>query len=118
MEAPTNRTHDPLQWGIIVLTVITAAIHIWLGLDFLDSGGQIFVLNGIGYLLLLALLLAPIAPLAPYRTVIRWILIAYAAVTVIAWILIGTRTPLAFFDKAVEVALIVLLWLDGQRRSR
>lgn len=116
MGAPTNRLLGPLQWGILVFTVITAAIHIWLGLGFLDSGGQIFVLNGLGYLGLLALLLLPMASLARYRSSVRWLFIAYTAVTVVAWVLIGTRTPLAFFDKAVEIALIALLWLDGQQR--
>jgi hypothetical protein len=116
MDAPANRSPGPLRWGIIALTVITAAIHIWLGLGFFDSGGQIFVLNGFGYLGLLALLLLPMAQLARHRSLIRWLFIAYTAVTVVAWILIGTRTPLAFFDKAVEIALITLLWLDGQRR--
>jgi hypothetical protein len=116
MGTPTNRMFGPLQWGILALTVMTAAIHIWLGLDFLDSGGQIFVLNGLGYLVLTTLLLLPLAPLVRYRGLVRWILIAYTAVTVVAWVLIGARTPLAFVDKAIEIVLIALLWLDGQRR--
>ncbi len=116
MRSPTNRMVSPLRWGILALTVVTAVIHIWLGLGFFDSGGQIFVLNGLGYLGLLGLLLLPVEPIARYRGLIRWLFIAYTAVTVVAWILIGARTPLAFFDKAVEIVLIILLWLDGQRR--
>jgi len=118
MDAPTRPGISPIQWGIIILTTITAVIHIWLGLGFLNSGGAIFVLNGIGYLLLLALLLAPFASLAVYRTPIRWLFIAYTAVTIFAWLLIdsASRSPLAFFDKAIEIALITLLWLDGQRK--
>lgn len=118
MDAPKRTGLSPLQWGIVALTIITAAIHLWLGFGFLDSGGMIFVLNGAGYLFLLALLFAPIAPLAAYRPLIRWLLIAYTAVTVFAWLLIdgAARTPLAYFDKAVEAALIALLWLDGQRK--
>lgn len=104
------------QWAIIVLTLITAAIHIWLGFSFLDAGGLIFVLNGIGFLALLALFTLKIQSLAPYRRWIRWLLIAYTAITVIAWALIGNRTLLAYGTKAVEVALIALLWLDDQRR--
>ncbi|GIK75592.1 MAG: hypothetical protein BroJett021_45800 [Chloroflexota bacterium] len=118
MDAPNRFGLTSIQWGIVVLTLITALIHIWLGIGFLDSGGVIFVLNGAGYLSLLFLLLAPIAPLARYRSLIRWALIAYTAITIFAWLLIPTaaRTPLAFFDKAVEIALVVLLWLDGQRK--
>ncbi|GIV73335.1 MULTISPECIES: DUF7475 family protein [Caldilinea] len=116
MNASSRLSFTQIQWGIIVLTVITAVIHIWLGVGFLDSGGLLFVLNGLGYLGLLVLLLAPIAALNPYRTWIRWVLIAYTAVTVIAWVFIGTRSMVAYIDKIVEVALIVLLWLDGQRQ--
>lgn len=116
MNALSRLNFTQIQWGIIVLTVITAVIHIWLGVGFLDSGGLLFVLNGLGYLGLLVLLFAPIEALTPYRTWIRWALIAYTAVTVIAWVFIGTRSPVAYFDKIVEIALIVLLWLDGQRQ--
>lgn len=120
---------SPLQWAIVALTVVTAAIHIWLGLRYLsDAGGWIFVLNGVGYLALLALLLANHAALTPHRPLIRWVLIGYTALTVIAWLFIGTGSPfagpvrmgtqtvIAYLDKAVEITLIVLLWIDGQRR--
>jgi hypothetical protein len=118
MDTPNRFGLSPIQWGIVALTLTTALIHIWLGIGFLYSGGAIFVLNGAGYLLLLLLLLAPIAPLTAYRPLIRWALIAYTAITIFAWLLIPTaaRTPLAFFDKAVEIGLIALLWLDGQRK--
>lgn len=116
MNPTTNRTSGLLQGGVVVLTVLTAAIHIWLSLGFLDSGGLIFLLNGLGYLALLFLFSVPMASLTPSRAAVRWVLIAYTAVTVIAWLLIGTRSPLAYVDKVAEVALIVLLWLDGQQR--
>lgn len=118
-----------LQWTIIVLTVATALIHIGLGLTFLANGGGLFVLNGIGYLGLLALLYWPAAFLDRYRAWIRWLFIAYTAVTIVAWLFTGlgspvagmpivlsdTKTLIAYVDKALEVALIVLLWLDGMR---
>jgi hypothetical protein len=128
MQAPTHRSFSRLQWAIIALTVVTAAIHIWLGLGFLDAGGWIFVLNGVGYLALLALLYDNHPALAPHRTLVRWVLIGYTALTVIAWLFIGTGSPfagpvrmgtqtmIAYLDKAVEITLIVLLWIDGQRR--
>jgi len=116
MNPTTNRISGLLQGGVVVLTVLTAAIHIWLSLGFLDSGGLIFLLNGLGYLVLLFLFSVPMASLTPSRAAVRWALIAYTAVTVIAWLLIGTRSPLAYVDKVAEVALIVLLWLDGQQR--
>ncbi|MBE2240613.1 MAG: hypothetical protein IAE81_22695 [Caldilineaceae bacterium] len=127
MRTSTNRPFGPLQWGIIALTIVTALIHIGLGLSFLDAGGLIFVLNGAGYLGLVALLYLDIPALAPYRTIIRWTMIAYTATTVIAWLFIGAGSPfagpvrmgtqniIAYTDKVVEITLIVLLWLDGQR---
>ncbi len=102
----------PLQYGIILLTLTTALIHI--SLLFPDT---LFILNGLGYLVLLAALYLPTAQLQPYRDITRWLLIAYTAVTLIIWIFIGSRGPLAYTTKIVEAVLIVLLWLEGQRSS-
>lgn len=126
---PAKRNRSSLRIAIILLTLFTAAVHVWLGLGFLDNGGWAFVLNGAGYVTLLALLLIDWPPLARMRWIVRWLFIAYTAVTVIAWLFIGTGSPfagpvvmsgqtlLAYADKAAEVALIVLLWLDGQAQA-
>jgi hypothetical protein len=98
-----------LQIGIILLTIATAVIHIVLAFDWL------FYANALGYLGLLALLYLPVPAVAPYRGTVRWVLIAYTAVTIIAWIFIGTRDPLAYLTKAIEVVLIVLLYMEGQQ---
>ncbi|KPV49523.1 hypothetical protein SE17_32115 [Kouleothrix aurantiaca] len=75
----------------------------------------LFLLSGIGYLVLVGALNLP--ALSAYRSAIRWLLIAFAAVTIIMYFLIsGFRFNLVgYLDKAVEVALIVLLLIDGQR---
>ena len=72
-----------------------------------------FILNGLGYLTLLAALYLP--QLARYRNVVRWVLIGYAALTIFLWILIGARTPVGYIDKAIEFALISLLLVDARR---
>ncbi len=115
-----SKTHamGPLQWAIILLTVATAAIHLVLGLQFAGGIDPIFILNGIGYLGLVALLYLPIPALERYRGIIRWVLIAYTAVTVLAWVQIGVRSPTAYIDKTIEIALILCLWVDGLRSSR
>ena len=116
MPGSTNRTFGLLQWGIVILTSTTALIHLSLGLNAPLATGWPFLLNAAGYIGLLTLYVLNFPLLRQWRDVIRWLLIAYAAVTVIAWWLMeGARTPLGFFDKAVEIGLIVLLWLDGQR---
>lgn len=118
MSESANRTFGLLQWGIVILTTTTALIHLALGFNTTPfTTGWPFLLNAAGYLSLLALYVLNFPVLRQWRAVIRWVLIAYAAVTVIAWWLMeGARTPLGYFDKLVEIALIVLLWLDGQRR--
>src|SRR5687768_7219348 len=94
-----------MQIAIIVLTVATAIIH--FALSFALSFDLLFAANGLGYLGLLALLYLPIPALIPYRGVVRWLLIAFTAATVVAWAWIGTRGTLAFITKAIEVTLIV-----------
>ena len=126
---PATRNNGALRIAIIALTLFTAVVHVWLGLGFLAGGGWAFVLNGAGYLTLLMLYAAPWRPLAHLSWIVRWLFIAYTAITVIAWIFIGTGSPIAgpvvispetlvaYADKAAEVVLIVLLWLDGLPRS-
>lgn len=109
-----------LQIGIILLTLFTAAIHLVLAFATPDPMfTPLFVLNGIGYLVLLAGLFLPIPFAQGRRGLFRWGLIGLAALTIIAWLILGDKSlpgaTLAYVTKAVEVALIVLLLLD--RRS-
>jgi hypothetical protein len=53
----TAPSSPALRLGVLVLTVATAGIHLYLGLS---SGLPLFVLNGLGYLMLLAALYLPI----------------------------------------------------------
>ena len=52
-----------------------------------------------------------------YQRIIRWLLIAYTATTILAWYLITGGSPnlLAYIDKPIEVALIVLLLIEDRR---
>jgi hypothetical protein len=106
------------QSSIVLLTVATALIHIYLAFQFPAGPDPIFLLNGLGYLGLVTLLYAPLLPLVGYRALIRWVLMAYAALTIILWSLMGARTPLAYIDKLIEVALVSLLWLEQQAVAR
>ena len=99
-----------LRVGIALLTLATALIH--LQLAFPDPA---FILNGLGYLTLLAALYLPIPRLARYRNTVRWVLIGFTALTIFLWILLGARTPIGYIDKAIEVALIALLLLEARR---
>lgn len=75
-----------------------------------------FILNGLGYLALLAALYLPVPQLARYCDTARWVLVGYTALAIFLWILVGARTPIGYIDKLIEVALIALLILDARRR--
>ena len=75
----------------------------------------VFILNAIGYLALLAALYLPVPRLVPYRRAERWALIGYATLTILAWVAIGERTLLGYSTTAGEVALVVLLLIEGRR---
>ncbi len=105
-------TNVALQIGIVVLILSTAFIH--FSLNFPDP---VFIMNGLGYLALLAALYLPVPQVARRRNVVRWALIGYTALTIFFWILIGLRNLTGYTATTIEVALIVLLLLDA-RRSR
>ena len=109
MKQTTDRT-GPLQLGIIVLTLATAIIHFTLVFP-----SALFILNGLGYLALLAAVYAPIPALAPYRHLARWALLGFTALTVILWVFMGLRAPIGYITKLIEVALIALLVLERRQ---
>ncbi len=102
------------QWVIILLTMATAGIHI--SLLFPDL---LFILNGVGFLVLLAAYILPINYFRQKRTLIRIVFMAFTAVTILAWVAIGDKSwpagMLGYISKAIELALLGLLWSD--RRS-
>jgi hypothetical protein len=112
--APQSAADIAIRLSVVVLTLIAAIVH--LSLLFPDP---VFILNGLGYLTLLAALCLPIPRLVPHRRLVRWTLIGYAMLTILAWVVIGERTMLGYSTTADEVALIVLLLIEGRRmRSR
>lgn len=102
-----------LQYAIIILTVVTAVIHLVLGVAF-GEVNPLFILNGIGYLVLVvALYFVP--QLAAQRSLVRWALILFTAVTFILYFVFNWPDiwgPIGLLDKAIELVLIILLWLD------
>jgi hypothetical protein len=105
--------------GIFLLTLATAVIHLYLALTAipyygLNFGVMLFILNGLGYLALVAALQLPIPQLARFRSVARWTLVAYAALTIVLFFVMAPFYDfIGYLDKAIEVALIVLLVVDA-----
>ena len=109
--------------GIFLLTLATAAIHLYLAFTAipymgLNFGVMLFIVNGLGYLALLAVLQLPIPQLARFRSAARWALIAFAALTIVLFFLMApVYTFIGYVDKAIEVALIGLLLADAYTAS-
>ncbi len=100
------------QIGIIVTTVITAVIHLFLG-------QPLFILNGLGYLGLLAAYFLPVPFLQQHHRLIRWVFAAYTLVTIVLYFVfhpggVWQEDGLGVATKLVEVILLLLLIFDGQ----
>ena len=109
--------------GIFLLTLATAVIHLYLAFTAipyfgLNFGVMLFILNGLGYLGLLAVLQLPITQLARFRSAARWALVGYAALTIVLWFIMAPEYEIiGYVDKAIEVALIALLLADTYKAS-
>jgi hypothetical protein len=94
---------------ILELTLTTANIH-------LSLGGQLFTLNGFGYLAFAAAYaIAAFVPLAVVQR-IAWLprvgLVGYTLVTIGAYLVIGPYFDLGWITKGIELAIVALLVTD------
>ena len=107
---PRSPVDIAIRIGVVVLTLMAAIVH--LSRLFPDP---VFILNGLGYLTLLAALNLPIPRLVPHRRLVRWALIGYATLTILAWVAIGERTLVGYSTTVGELALVVLLLMEDRR---
>ncbi len=107
-------SQSTLRTGILILTALTGVIHLILGL-FLGPTNPLFILNGIGYLVLLWALLWTPAFLAAQRGLIRWVLILYTILTFVLYFVFNGpeafASPLGLVTKAIELLLVIDLFL-------
>lgn len=93
--------------AIIVLTLSTAYIHYWVG-------GTMLMLNAAGYLGLTVLVVGSAVAFRRVLPLVLAALAAYAAVTILGWLVMGPYFFQAYLAKAIEIALIatigVQLW--------
>ena len=135
MTSPRETTRfGPLQVAICVLALATAVVHIYLGAvthvmvatqpeATAAAGGAtalgffaaLFYLDGLAYIVLTVALYYP--PLARFRRLTRWALIALTAATIVAYFALiqGQYDAIGILDKVVEVVLIVLLVVEDRR---
>jgi len=105
-----------VQFGIMITTVITAVIHLYLGITLPYT---LFILNGIGYLALLIALFIQVSLAQKNRNLIRWVMMGFVAVTIVAWLAIGDKSwpsgALGYITKLDEIISLALLWMDRGR---
>ena len=94
---------------VIELTLTTANIHLGLG-------GQLFTLNGLGYLgLSAAYAIGALVPL-PIVQRFAWLprigLLGFTLVTIVAYLVIGPYFVLGWITKGIELAIVALLVTD------
>lgn len=110
-----------LRIAIIVLTLVTAAIHLYL--NFSQGSFQFqpgFTLNALGYLALLVAFFKWVSlPFLQGREKLLWYAyMGYTALTVVLYFLINPQAfsnPVGLIDKAVEILLIIALWLHKEQ---
>ena len=104
----TRQTAEPLlgilRGGIVLLTLVTAAVHASLG-------GVLFTLNAIGYAVFAVALVLP-GRIGGIRWLVRLGLLGFTTATIAGWILFGARFPLAYLDKGIEAVLVIFLLLE------
>lgn len=104
---------------IILLTLITAAIHLYFYLTGEKNVllFQLFLLNAIGYIGLLILLYLPLGLPESIHRLVRPLFIGYTVLTIVLYIIISAQSgiwsfPLAPIAKVDEVILTWLLWTE------
>ena len=113
MEGSTIR-----RFLIIALTVATALAH--MSFFIADPrGGVVYLLNGLGFLVLLGALYLRPTFLRPVQRTVRPAFIGYTALTIILYVVVSLlfhewALPLGPIIKIVELALIGLLWSEGR----
>ena len=107
-----------LRTVVTITAIVTTAIHLYYALVLIgptQSLGILFILNGLAYLGLLLAYLGRLSFLRLSHNLITWLFIAFTAITILAWIPMGERSPLAYFTKLDELVLLIALFLG--RRS-
>jgi hypothetical protein len=112
-----------LRWVIIIAAVVTALIHLALGVAGIASGSYglpvAFVLNGLAYLILLsALFFFTVPVLSANKRLTHILLIALGAVTFILYfvfnwqyVVVGDIGAAAIVSKIADLAVVVATYL-------
>jgi len=117
------------SYGIILLGLFTAILHLLAGFDkilFPESPDPLFILNGLGYIGLLGAYFLPIGFFQERQNLGWRVLFGYIILTIAAWIFIwviqyviiggepffGHDSLYGVPSKIAEVIMLALLWSD------
>ena len=101
----------PLQIVIVVLGLAAILLHALLRLP-----AQLYVPVGLVYAVLLAAMYLPLPGMSSARPWLRWVLIVFAVVNVIGWIILASEPPLVrFVVPLVEMGLAILVLVESQQ---
>ena len=101
-----------MKFLIALLTAATGLLHILVGFGWLGGGGGtmwMLVLNGVGYLVLLALYWTA----SGSRGTIRWILLIYTLITLVGYFIIGA----GFSGGTIPLVIKAIELLDVYKRQ-
>lgn len=107
----SQRRSGALSAGIALMTLITAGIHFMLAMQSPEVR-VMFTLNALGYVGLLAAMYLNLPIARDNRRLVRFAFIGYTLLTLLLWVIMGERTPIAYITKAAEVMLVVLLFME------
>ncbi len=105
-------TAETSQRADVVGTLLTAAIVLLAlasGYIHTTLGQWYFYLNALGYLTLAILMVLPVGLARRFRWLIRLALLGYTLGSIFMWVLFGARYDVAYLDKGIELALVLLL---------
>ncbi len=106
----------PLHWFAIAMALVTATVHLILGLEMLPHWmGILFLLSTGGFVCAVLLFLANVQ-----RPLLYLIGIPYTGSQIIFWLLVdpgSTDLMLEAIDKTAQVALVVILAVLYRRES-
>ncbi len=108
--AATTKKFNPFQLGVIGLGVAVGLVHLILGF----GGDTLLLLNGAGYLALLAAIFMPLGQFDQYNQLIRIGLLGYTIVTLLGYFLMHSPaqfSTIGIVTKGLEIALLGILGL-------
>ncbi len=119
------------HYAIIILTLITAILHLAAALDkklFPDGPDPLFLLNCIGYLGLLGAYFLPIGFFQQRHELVRRGYMLFAVITIVAWLVIWVgfsviRDGIPFFSHdslygvPAKISEVLLIWFLSQDKA-